>query len=89
MPFVWRLGQVKPMNRDPITRRMFLVLAIGAQLVLPGCSSDDQEGEVQVTREPQHAWKDQTDMLERARDVENQVLGEAQRRQNEIDQQAR
>ena len=76
------------MTRLSTARIVGIALIAALALASGGCSSGDRE-EGQAKAEPKHVWKDQTDMLDRARDLEGQILDQAQRRQEEIDAQAR
>ncbi len=67
-----------------MTRVLILFLALAA-LAAAGCSKkEDREAQ---TRDG-HVWSTQTRALEKARDVERQVLEQAERQRKQIEEQA-
>ena len=73
---------------------MVKVMVFGAFLLLTACSD---EGDTTVTPGPagssgktgDHVWKTQTDMMDKAGNVENILMDSHQRQQQRIDEQAR
>jgi hypothetical protein len=67
---------------------MYRLMMAGIMLLLSACSggNDTPEPEKQTG---DHVWKSQTDMIDRARDVENTVLDQGLQQRRAIDEQAR
>jgi hypothetical protein len=59
--------------------KKFFSLAVVLVLGCPGCG-DPEEG---------HVWKDQTDMIDKAGEVENMLLDQGQQQRRQIDEMAR
>ena len=55
-------------------------MVIVSVLVCPGCGDPEQDG---------HIWKEQTDMLDKASEVENMLLESNQQQRKQIDDLAR
>jgi hypothetical protein len=67
---------------------MYRLMMAGTLLLVSACSGghDVPEPEKQTG---DHVWKSQTDMIDRARDVENTVLDQGLQQRRAIDEQAR
>ena len=60
--------------------------AIGILLIFGACSdNDEREPREQVRKD--HVWKDQVDMLDKAKGLEDMALDGAERRRKKIDNQ--
>lgn len=62
-------------------------LAIGATLLLTACTGEDANQTSAPTR-GDHVWKTQTDMLDKARDVEGVMLDASSQQRRQIDDMA-
>ena len=60
--------------------KMSLAMIVVSVLVCPGCGDPQEDG---------HVWKDQTDMLDKARGVEDMLLESSQQQRKQIDELAR
>jgi hypothetical protein len=64
---------------------MFRTLVFSAVLGLAACTDTGDDAGLQGN----HVWKTQTDMLDKARDVEGMIMEGSQQRGRSIDEQAR
>ena len=61
-------------------------MLVGILVLLPGCS-ERHEPSPPVQDGKEHVWKNQTDAMERAREVENMLQEQAERRRRELERQ--
>jgi len=57
--------------------KMSLVMMVVSVLLCPGCGDPSEDG---------HVWKDQTDMLDKARGVEDMLMESNQQQRKQIDE---
>jgi len=57
--------------------KMSLVMMVVSVLLCPGCGDPKEDG---------HVWKDQTDMLDKARGVEDMLMESNQQQRKQIDE---
>ena len=62
------------------------LISIGALLLFGGCG-DGQEQEPREQVRKDHVWKDQVDMLDKAKQLEDMVLDTAEKRRKQIEDQ--
>ena len=67
---------------------MYRLMMAGTLLLVSACSGDNDATEAE-RRTGDHVWKSQTDMIDRARDVENTVMEQGLQQRRAIDEQAR
>ncbi len=72
--------------------RQCLVLAVLLAMGLAACSTQDEEAaaaDAAGKSEPQHPWKDQQKALQKARQVEQDLMDAFKRRDEEMEKQMR
>jgi len=67
--------------------RLAALLSICA--LLSACGADDVQGPAQdeQDRQPEHVWKDQTDTLDKTREIEQLLQEDAERKRKQLEEQ--
>lgn len=62
------------------------ILLLGTCLIFTGCSGEDDSNNTEAKKD--HVWKEQTDTINKAKEVEGMIMDSAADTRNKIEQQS-